>query len=305
MSKQYKTRALYQGGRKMKQVYMHFEQKKDKIEYTLLAILILMYGYGVYKNGLSYVFIGKMNLLSALEYFLCPLISILSQMIFSRKMKLTIKDGMESLLLSIMIPPRFPIWCFTILVALYYFGKKIGTKKMLCISNLLLFKILTSFIATIILKIDYQNIVEVNNAYLYSPADLLFGRGVGNLGSTSILLMIIYFGVSLQDVYYKKELPTTMIATYVILAIIYASIGTQKDILSQILNSHLFFAAVFLSTKLGTSPAEKKYLMIHGIATSILGFVLTTIFDLQDGIYYSLFVMQILWMFLHQRMKKI
>ena len=76
----------------MKQVYMHFEQKKDKIEYTLLAILILMYGYGVYKNGLSYVFIGKMNLLSALEYFLCPLISILSQMIFSRKMKLTIKD---------------------------------------------------------------------------------------------------------------------------------------------------------------------------------------------------------------------
>ena len=214
----------------MNQVYMHYTQNKKKIEIPLLVTLVLMLFYGIYKNGLSYVMIGKMRVLDCLLLTLFPIISILGQMIVLKKWKLSIQEIIESLLLSILIPPRFSLIIYTILILIYYLSKKKIERILPNLSLLLVFKILTCLISTLFLKIDYQNIIEVQNPYLYSPIDLLFGRGVGNLGSTSILLMLVYFGISLQDIYYKKELSISIIGTYILLVIMYACFYTHEDL---------------------------------------------------------------------------
>lgn len=289
----------------MNQVYMHYKQDKKKIELSLLAIIVLMLLYGIYKNGLSYIMIGKMNLEDFLPLTLFPILSMIGQMVSSKTWKLSIQEIIEALLLSIMIPPRFSLIIYIVLILVYYLSKKHFQKILPNLSFLLVYKILTCLISTFFLKIDYQNIIEAQNPYLYSPIDQLFGRGVGNLGSTSILLMLVCFGVSMQDVYYKKELSISIITTYILLVILYACLYTHEDFLPQVFNSHLFFSAILLSSIPKSSPAEKRYIYVQGILTAVIGFVLTLIFSHPNGIYYSLFLTQVIWTILHQFLKKI
>ena len=289
----------------MKQVYIHFDQNKKKIERSLLAILILMFLHGVYKNALSYVIINKLDLITCLSLLLYPIITILWVMIFTKKIKLCLSDYIEALLLCIMIPPRFSLILFSLMTFLYYGVKKKLAKNLTNISLLLVFKVLTCLISYFIIKIDYQNIIEASTPYLYSSFDLLFGRAVGNLGATSILLLILYFGVSAQNIYYKKELSVTILETYIILAILYSCFYTHEDFLPIILNSHVFYASIILTSNPSTSPAEKKYLYAFGILTSFLAFILTLIFHHVNGIYYSLLFTQTIWTVLHKYLKLI
>ena len=108
----------------MKQVYIHFDQNKKKIERSLLAILILMFLHGVYKNALSYVIINKLDLITCLSLLLYPIITILWAMIFTKRIKLCLSDYIEALVLCIMIPPRFSLILFSLMTFLYYGVKK-------------------------------------------------------------------------------------------------------------------------------------------------------------------------------------
>lgn len=289
----------------MNEVSIYFSQNKKKIESSLLAILILMFLYGYYKNGLSYVLIDKISFLSSLKLFLFPIISITMSMLLQRKLKLSLKDMSESIILSIMMPPRFPILIFTILIILYYLSKNKFQTILPSISLLLIIKVMTCLISSFILKLDYRNIIELNNPYYYSSIDALFGLSVGNLGTTSILLSLIYFGVSMQDYYYKKDLVATIIAGYTLLNIFYACFYTHEDFLPLILNSHVVFASIIIAPTMSTSPAEKRYLYIFGIMIAILTFLLTTILHHQNGVYYALLIIQIIWALTHQLLKRI
>ena len=61
---------------------------------------------------------------------------------------------------------------------------------------------------------EYANVTELSQAYAFSFIDMLFGRGIGGVCSSSIIWIIIGFVYLMMDYYYKKEIPLYAIVSY-------------------------------------------------------------------------------------------
>lgn len=285
----------------MNKVYMHYQEKKSwylKAIYTTIISLVL---WGFYKNGFVYYLQGNLSFLESLKPLLYPVIGvifcILEDYITTKKIKN--RSIIEGLLLGIMIPPRFSIMIYIILVVGYVLLRKIIARKLPTISTLLLFKLSTIMVSHFILSIDYQNIIEINKPYLYGIIDTFFGRSVGNVGTTCIFILLIFYFIKTTDFYYKKELPIYIVASYSILTILYCILFPQENMLLNLLNSHVYFMAIILATVPRTSPAEKKYIAGFGILVGVLAFIFQMVLHFTNGIYLSLLLLQLGWTIFH------
>ena len=283
----------------MNKVFISFEQNIKKFQWAVLACFISLLCYGLYKNGFSYYFQGLISFNEASSLLFFPLISIASSLIYEclekRKIQISLSSIIEGILFSLLIPSRFPLWCYIILVVLYFLLKKFLATKIPTISFLCFIKVLSMLLSLFIFHIDYQNAVEISYPYLYGTLDTFFGRSVGALGTTSIFLILISYGVLCSNYYYKKELPIYILGSFFMLEIIYVLLISHTNLLLELLNSHMFFAAIFLAPMKSKSPAEAKDLVIYGIAIGIGGFLISTFANITDGIYMILLLAQIIW----------
>lgn len=282
----------------MNKVYMHYEENKTWYLKTLYVCVLCLMLWGFYKNGLIYFWQGNLSFLEALRPLFFPLLGIICCILgeYRTSKKISSDSIMEGLLLGILIPPRYSLGLFFILAVFYGFFRNIIKRKLPTISSLLLFKVITIFLNMFLLSVDYQNIIEFNKPYLYGIIDTLFGRSIGNVGTTSIFILLIFYFIKTCDYYYKKELPIYIIASYSVLTIIYSILMPQENMLLSLLNSHIYFMAIVLATIPKTSPAEKKYMVLFGVFIGILSFFFQTILHFSDGIYLSLFFLQVAWM---------
>ena len=283
----------------MNKVFISFEQNTKKFQWALLTCLVSLLLYGLYKNGFSYYFQGLITLQEASSLLVFPLISLacsfLYESIEKRRVHFSLSGAMEGILLCLLIHPRFPLWCYLILVVLYFLLKKFLASKLPTVSLICLIKVLSMLLSEFIFHIDYQNIVEVSYPYLYGILDAFFGRSVGALGTTSIFLILIYYGISCSNYYYKKELPIYILGSFFLLETIYVLLVSHDNLLLELLNSHVFFAAIVLAPMKNKSPAEAKGLVLYGIAIGIGCFLISNFANMTDGIYIVLLLAQIIW----------
>ena len=98
-------------------IALHFSEKKKKsVQNLILATLIAMGLYGIYKNGISYVFLGRMNWNQVFSLCLFPIISTITHIginLFQKKK--AFENICEGVLFGLMVPPLFPIWLFLLL----------------------------------------------------------------------------------------------------------------------------------------------------------------------------------------------
>ena len=274
---------------------MHYQKRNQKALQAINFIFLLMIIYGVYKNAISYILIGKEEYYEAIRLLFFPLLGVISQILTNLVQKRNLFSKIyEGLFLGLIVPPRFPIWLFLILVILYSNIKCIHLK--LPISRVLFFKILLC-LSSILLSISYENQIENTTPYLYGTLDLFLGRGVGNFGTTSILLLILLYIILNTDFYYKKELPIYMICGFFLPSLFYGIINPNYLFLREVLNSHLWVTAILFLPANEYSPVTKKGKIIFGFAVGVLSFLLVEIENILDGSYYALAIGQILLLF--------
>ena len=113
----------------MNKVFISFEQNTKKLQWTVLACFISLLLYGLYKNGFSYYFQGLISFSEASKLFLFPIISVaflcLYECVENQKIQFSLSRVMEGILLALLIPTRFPIWCYVIMIIVYIILKKI------------------------------------------------------------------------------------------------------------------------------------------------------------------------------------
>ena len=274
-------------------IVMHFKEKNKKTLQGIYIILFLMLGYGLYKNGISYILIGKENIGEVLRLLLYPFLAVffhvLTNLIQKKKPFSNIYEG---LFLGLIVPPSFPLWAFTLILIGYTFIQCIHLK--LPISKGLFFKILIC-LTSLIFAISYENQIESSTPYLYGTIDLFLGRSVGNFGTTCILLLLILYIILSTDFYYKKELPIYAICGFFLPALFYGIINPNYAFLRKILNSHLWVTAIIFLPINEYSPVLKKAKIGYGFLVGLVSFFLTEILHIVDGPYYALAIMQLLF----------
>lgn len=277
-------------------IAIHYEKKSKKNIYIFYGLLFALAIYGFYKNGLSYVFIGKMNWIDAAKPLFFLGISLIGGTLYNalKKQPLT-KRLFEAILLSLMTPVNFPLWLYTILIVLYYSLKYIRLRVF--VSRILFFKlllILTSFF----LHITYENSIEASTPYLYGILDVFLGRAVGNVGTTSILILIGCFAFLSYQIYYKKEIPLTILISYGATLFVLEIFFPTGNYFLNLLNSHIWFAAIFLAPTNEYSPISKKIIALYSISIGSIPAIFIHFFGFQNSAYLVIAVFQVLCFFL-------
>jgi len=275
---------------------LHFKDEKEKYQKIILCLFVILCFYGCYKNGLSYYFIGKMSLEESLKPLLFPIIGILETSIFtiSFKQKITLEKISLGILFGLLVPPMFSLIIFSIYTAIFLILYFFTSKKIPSISFLVLYKVILMGI-TAMNSLGLENIIEKNNSYLYGIVDVFFGKGIGNIGTTNIFLILIGYFILSSYFYYKKELPIYALASYAICSLIYSFIKPDVFILKDMLNSSFCFAITFLLPINEKSPGTKKEKIIYGCLVGVGSFLLIHLFSIFDGVFIVLLLVNIGW----------
>ncbi len=267
-----------------------------------LIILLPFIIYGFYKNG---YLIYQRNLIKEIWLFkniYFVLIAILTKIIYDliKYKKIVINyDFVYLILVSMIIPYHTNLLVFCILLPITYIISNILEKyfkfNKVCFMFLIIF-----LINGLLFNFNYTNLLEEKFSYHFSFFDILAGRSIGGISSTSIILSFLSYIYLVNTLYYKKEIPFTINIVYLGLAFLYYLV-TKSDIL---INSELIFSSIFVSTLPMYSPFKEKITLIYSILISLLTFILYILINNPFVIYLSIFIISIIFMNIHFKTAK-
>lgn len=288
---------------------LHFDTENTYTFHMVLALLPLII-YGFYKNGILPFLNQDIGFLSMLKPLLLPLFGLSSGALSdylvwwgSDETTIWTRSPLYGLLLGMMLPINAnPIVVVILLTITFYLFRRLKIKK---ISPLFSINMLLIILLIIIAQVKYQNMSEMNHPIIYSLLDVIFGRNVGGVCTTSILWSLISFIYLWFDPYYKKDIPLYLLGSYFITALLCEMIVPSGDYFQTILNSSVFFGSIFIASEIKYSPYMEKAKSIYGILIGILCFFFTRFLWKEVGIYISIFIVSIFVPILNQMAIKI
>ncbi len=275
---------------------IHFDGQTKKYETIGFLLFLCLFLYGWYKNGLSYYFLGKLSFVESCTplLFLCISFCLSILLSFFTKTKISLRTFILGILVSILVPPNFPIWLFLLVSFFYFLFYFLLQKKFYTILFLPIYRIFVFFLSSFF-SIGLENIIEQNNSYFYGTIDIFFGKGLGDIGTTHIFLIFLSYFIFQNYFYYKKELPIYAIATYFVSFFLVYFFNPNQFMIRDVLNSSFFFATVFLLPLNPVSPVLKKEKFFFGCGVGLFSFLFIHIFSIYEGVYFVLFLFQIIW----------
>ena len=272
------------------------QKENQKYERGTFIFLILCFCYGFYRHGLYFYFQGQMSLKDVFMPLLPVLIGIVESFYFTKikKEKLSWNTLSIGVLLGILVPPSFPLLYFVLASFAYFILVFLLQKTFSRVHFLNLYKCLI-LLLTLILPVSYQNIVEQNGTFVYGTLDILFGKGLGGYGTTNIVLLLLFYFFLTSFFYYKKELPIYAFATYAVCFFLHYFLVPSAFLLSQILNSSVFFSFILFLPTNATSPVSKKGKIFYGMMIGLFSYILIHICKIVEGAYLSLAIINILY----------
>lgn len=266
------------------------DNKKNNIIKMYLYLLIPFIIYGIYKNG---YLLYEDNLISFIDIFkplYLVLISIcttlLIDIVTKRKISLSF-NLLNMIMLSMIVSPRINYLLFIVLVFIFNIIYRIFKDKIV-INYVCLFFLITYFV-NYLLKVNFLNSAEILYNYNLSILDILLGRNVGGICSTSIILSLIAFLILKESIYYKKYIPIIINVVYLFLSLIYYLVTKDS---SLFLNSNVIFASIFISSLPKYSPYSKKGIFLSSIFIGLFTFI-ASIFAYDISIYLITFIVSI------------
>lgn len=224
------------------------------------------------------------------------LIGVIESFLFTKlkKEKISWNTFSIGILLGILIPPSFPLLYFIIISLSYFFLVWMLQKLFSRVHFLNLYKCLI-LLLTLVLPVSYQNVVEQNGAFAYGTIDILFGKGIGGYGTTNIVLLLFFYFFLTNSFYYKKELPIYAIATYAVCFFTHYFLVPSAFLLSQVLNSSVFFSFILFLPTNETSPVSKKGKILYGVVVGLCSYLFIHVCKIVEGAYISLAITNLLY----------
>jgi hypothetical protein len=272
----------------MNKVCLHKNISKTELIYFEYLAIMLPILYGFYKNGIllyaSHV-INLFGIFRPLMFILIPfLISEVNEYFKRHKFILT-NSSFYWTCVSLFIPPRMSLISYTIIliiaISLTYYRK-------LKINMPVLTKLIIVAFLLIVNQYNYSNILEATTKYSFSFLDLIFGRSIGGLCSTSLVYAFICYIILSIKGYYKKEIPAVFMITYFILAIIISLLTKNYNLFTNI--AGIILAVSLFGTQNNTTPFMPKARIIYAVFLGFLTIILNLIFNNYEGIFIAIFL---------------
>ena len=258
-------------------VYLHDKNdlKKNIIKYIIC--LLPLYLYGFYKNG---ILLYSKNYISFLGMFKIVYLLILSVGAYFITNKILKKEFKFDLtFLSLFLIPLFMPLSINLFV---YFG--------ILFVSLLFRKYYNAALVILVLSFfgKFDSLIDDTSIYAFSTWDYLWGRNIGGIASTSIVLGVIIAIVLTFTNNYKYLISIFGLLSFSILSILF------KDY-TFLLNGNAILTILFIATIPDKSPVLKKNMMIYGLLIGIIGFVFMKVLNPYCGMVLSTAVISIIY----------
>lgn len=270
--------------------------KRYKTAYLVLLhiyLLIPLIIYAIYKNGYLIYEKGLINFFMIFKPLYLCLIGVLIKIIIDliRYKKIIIDYNLLCVILIGMIMPyNINILVYSGLLLILYIIC-LFLDKWIKYNKVCLIYIIIILINFIINKYTFMTPLEENYAFSFTFLDLIMGRSIGGISSTSIIFSLIAYVVLLSNYYYKKDIPLTINITYIICMVIYYYITKNSDYL---LNNDLVFGSIFVATLPMSSPYKERTQIVTSIFIGVFSFILSICFNSVISIYISIFIISLL-----------
>jgi len=234
--------------------------------------------YGFYKNGILLYLNDVIKIDKVFLILLYPLIGVLCAIVVNlikyKRIKLDYLV-LSGLLVGMMMPYNFNIFVY----AFGIFGLLFGAtflEKFIRFNVPGVIKVCLVLFILFVSKYSYANVLEASNNYAYSFSDIIFGRQVGGVFSSSFLWTLIALIYLCTDYYYKKEIPIFSYLTYGLIIVV--SMFFTKDLnwtINNLVASSPLFVFTFAAPISIYSSYTPKGKIIFGIIVGIITGVLT------------------------------
>ncbi len=132
-------------------------------------------------------------------------------------------------------------------------------------------------------------------SYVEPAKYLFFGIHSGNIGDTSILLVLLGGIFLLLRGFINPIIPVSFILSSSVLSIIFG-----QNLAISILGGGIFFAAFFLTMDYSFIPSSRIKKILYGIACAVLTFILRAILK-TEGVYLAVLIADILFIFVTRK----
>jgi len=266
-------------------IHKNYDLSKMYLKYFIALIPLIIYGF--YKNGLLLYLDEGTTFLGMFKPILIPFLGfvggILVNYIFNKKIDIS-KYSLYGVLVAMMMPISTNIILFFVSVVLLqivsnYLETKISFNS-ICFTKLIIILLLLLFNLH-----EYANSIEVSNEYAFSFIDIIFGRTVSGISTSSIIWIIISFIYLSLDYYYKKEIPIYAISTYMVVTLIsWLFLKDHNIIINNILSPNNLFAFIFVAPISMYSSYTKKGKVLFGILIGFLTALFINIFSMEAAV---------------------
>ena len=269
--------------------------KKKKTSYLVwenIILLIPLIIYGIFKNGYLIYEKGYINIYLIFKPLYLVLIGIVIKfmidLIKNHKIKIDY-NLVYVILIGMIMPYNINLIIYSISLLVLYiitlFLEKYLKFNKVCFIYLII--ILINFMFN---KFTFANILESKFTYSFTFFDLLIGRCIGSISTTSIIFSLLAFSYLTFSYYYKKDIPLFINISYIILSIIYLIITKDN---SYLLNSEVLFGSIFIAPLPKYSPLRRINQIIYGVVVGILTFIIAILFNSVISIYLVIFIISL------------
>lgn len=269
--------------------YIHNNKNTNsilKIYFLSLTPLII---YGIYKNGILLYqknVIGFVGVFKPLIYVIIPLVCYTMYNFLTQKKFFINFDTFSWVCLGLFVPPSLNVMLYLLIVILgiilqHFLDKKFNVR--------VLTKLVIVLTIYILGKYSYMNNLESITKYAYNFLDILWGRSVGGVFSTSVIYTIICLLILNLSKYYKNSI--SIISILLILSLDFIRLIFVKDINIIFLNiSGIMLAITLFGAELKYSPYTNKGKLLYSIVLGLLTFVFS-IFLPYEGVFIAILIL--------------
>lgn len=258
-------------------VFFHNKDNLKKDIIKNIICLVPLYLYAIYKNGIILYNKNLINffLIFKIVYFL--ILTLLAYILTNKILKKKITFDLT--LLSLFVIPLFlpfntnPLVYFLIMFLFLLFRKYYNIAVVILIFSLLK---------------NFSNPAEISNIYSFTIMDLLWGRNIGGIGSTSIIIGILIAIILTFTNNYKYLISASGISIFVILSLIFKEY-------SFLTSGNAILSLLLISNWSNKSPMLKKSMLIYGLAIGILGFIFMRFINVYYGMILSIAIASIIY----------
>lgn len=283
------------------------ENKIFGINLLYVISLLPLIGYSFYKNGIVMVQNGYMSVFKSLQYLVIPIVIIVLSYVFEIYYYLGIKKDKDNHNVLNTIVPYLNTLCYLVcgpmdylyitvpLIVILDVGLKFLENK-IKINQVALFEIILVGFLSLLSLYNNANLYERSIDITLDVSDYFIGKGIGGIGTTSVLLSLVGFIILLFNRYYKKDIPIACFIGYALVGLIIYFVGgiSFNTLLINTFSSGFVFATVFVASVSTATPVVRSGRILYGLLVGVLSAVFVNALKFNLGIYIVILVLGLL-----------